>query len=265
MFLLSQFGVFGPIPLGVLIAGVGLAIARRRLAPADLMLLCFTLPPLLIVTAQAFISRANANWSGAGYVAGAILVAAWLMRWRARGWLIGALGLQAAVAVVFLACVLNPGFSEKVGLANAFKRAKGWEQITETLVERALTEAPGSLSAIAVDDRFLFNAAAYYGRDFFALSGQPPLRMWVREAHAQNQAETTDPLTPAEGGRVLAASLEPAFRDEMVADFKAVSGREIISVRLDHKRRRRAEVFIAEGFAPQPRDPRTGKPIPKRP
>jgi hypothetical protein len=31
-----------------------------------------------------FISRANANWSGAGYLAGAVLVAAWLIRWRRR-------------------------------------------------------------------------------------------------------------------------------------------------------------------------------------
>ena len=66
------------------------------------MLLCFTLPPLVIVTAQAFISRANANWSGAGYLAGAILVAAWLIRWRAKWWLVGALALQGAVAAFFL-------------------------------------------------------------------------------------------------------------------------------------------------------------------
>ncbi len=264
-FVVSQFGIFGPIPMAVLVGGAVWLGVRRRLQPADVLLLCFAIPPLLIVTGQSFISRANANWSGAGYVAGAILVAAWLMRWRARGWLIAALTIQAAVAVIFLACVLNPPFSEKVGLANSFKRAKGWEQVTETLVERALGEPPGSLTAIAVDDRFLFNAAAYYGRDFFALPGQPPLRMWVREAHPQNQAETTDPLTPAEGGRVLAASLEPVFRDEMVRDFKAVSGREIVSIRLDKKRKRRAEIFIAEGFAPQPRDPRTGKPIPTRP
>ncbi|MBX3751890.1 MAG: glycosyltransferase family 39 protein, partial [Opitutaceae bacterium] len=55
----SQFGVFGPIPLGALLAGVALAARRRKLSEADLTLLCFALPPLLIVTAQAFISRAN--------------------------------------------------------------------------------------------------------------------------------------------------------------------------------------------------------------
>jgi len=264
-FVVSQFGVFGPIPFAVLVGGGALLAWRRRLTSADLLLLCFAVPPLLIVTGQSFISRANANWSGAGYVAASILVGAWLVRWRARGWLVGAIAMQAVVAAVFLACVLNPPFSEKVGLANAFKRAKGWSQLTEDVVGRALREPPGAISAIAVNDRFLFNAMAYYGRDFLALPGQPPLVVWLREAHPQNQAETTAPLTPALGRRVLAVSLEQVYRDEMAADFKAVSGREIVSTRLDHKRRRRAEIFVGEDFTPRPRDPVSGKPIPIRP
>ena len=103
-FVLSQFGVFGPIPFAVLVGGAVVLAVRRRLQPADLLLLCFAAPPLLIVTLQSFISRANANWAGAGYVAGIVLAAAWLVRWRARWWLIGAVATQAAVAALFLAC-----------------------------------------------------------------------------------------------------------------------------------------------------------------
>jgi 4-amino-4-deoxy-L-arabinose transferase-like glycosyltransferase len=264
-FLASQFGVFGPIPFAVLIGGAVVLAARRKLQPADVLLLCFAMPAIAIVTSQSFISRANANWSGAGYAPGAILVAAWLIRWRAKWWLIGALGLQALVAAVFMACVLNPAFADTVGLSNAFKRAKGWEHLTEAIANRALSEPPGSLSAIAVNDRFLFNAAAYYGRDFFGKDGEPPLKMWVREAHPQNQAETVAPLTAAHGKRVLAVSLEQVFIDEMKADFRATSHEEIVSTWLDRKRKRKAELFIAEDFAPAPRDPVTGKPVPKRP
>ena len=257
-FLVSQFGVFGPIPFAVLMGGLALLAVRRRLTDADLTLLCFSIPPFLIVTTQAFISRANANWSGAGYVAGAILVAAWLMRWRAKGWLLGAVASQALIATVFLACVVSPALAEAIGAANGFKRAKGWEQTVDAITARAGAE-PG-LTAVAVDDRFLFNAAAYYGRDFFGAVNAPPLKMWVREAHAQNQAETTDPLTPATGARVLAASLDLIYRDELAQDFQAVSGREIHSVMLDAKRRRRTELFVGEGYAPLPRDPVTGQP-----
>lgn len=264
-FVVSQFGVFGPIPFAVLLGGTIVLALRRRLTAADVLLLCFALPAILIVTGQAFISRANANWSGAGYVPGVILAAAWLTRWRARWWLVAALALQGAVAAVFLACVLNPGFADRVGLSNAFKRAKGWEQMTQAIAERALREPARSLSAVAVNDRFLFNAAAYYGRDYFGKGGEPPLKMWVREAHAQNQAEAVAPLTAADGARVLAVSLERVYLDEMKGDFRAVSGDEIVSVWLDRKRKRKAALFVAEGFAPAPRDPVTGKPIPKQP
>ena len=257
-FLVSQFGVFGPIPFAVLMGGLALLAVRKRLTDADLTLLCFSIPPFLIVTTQAFISRANANWSGAGYVAGSILVAAWLMRWRAKGWLIGAVGSQAVIATLFLACVISPALAEAIGAANGFKRAKGWEQTVDAITARAGAER--GLTAVAVDDRFLFNASAYYGRDFFGAVNAPPLKMWVREAHAQNQAETTDPLTAATGARVLAASLDLIYRDELAQDFQAVSGREIHSVMLDAKRRRRTELFVGEGFAPLPRDPVTGQP-----
>ena len=257
-FLVSQFGVFGPVPFAVLIGGLILLAVRKRLTPADLTLLCFCIPPFLIVTTQAFISRANANWSGAGYVAGSILVAAWLIRWRAKGWLVAAVASQALIAALFLACVISPPLAEQIGAANAFKRAKGWEQTVEAITTRAGAE-PG-LTAVAVDDRFLFNASAYYGRAFFGAVNSPPLKMWVREAHPQNQAETTDPLTVSTGARVLAASLDLVYRDELAQDFRAVSGREIHSVMLDRKRKRRTELFVGEGFAPLPRDPVTGQP-----
>jgi len=256
-FVVSQFGVFGPIPLGALVVGVALAARRRALSANDLTLLCFTLPPLLIVTAQAFISRANANWSGAGYLAGAVLVAAWLMRWRARKWLIAAFAIQGAVAAFFLAAVISPGVADKAGLANGLKRARGWSQTTEQILDRAQAE-PG-LTAIAVNNRFLFYSMSYYGRDRLAF-GAPPLASWLLMEGPRNQAETTAPLTPAIGRRVLMVSYEGWRRAEMEADFAKASGLEIASVWLDRRHKRRVEMFVGEGFSPRPRDAATGLP-----
>jgi 4-amino-4-deoxy-L-arabinose transferase-like glycosyltransferase len=251
-FVVSQFGVFGPIPLGALIVGLVLAARRKQLSANDLTLLCFTLPPLVIVTAQAFISRANANWSGAGYLAGAILVAAWLMRWRARKWLIAAFAIQGAVAAFFLAAVVSPGLADKAGLANGLKRARGWSQTTDLILERARRE-PG-LTAIAVNNRFLFYAISYYGRDHLAF--RAPLASWLLMEGPRNQAETTAPLTPAIGRRVLMVSYEGWRRAEMEADFAKASGLEIGSVWLDRRHKRRVEMFVGEGFAPSPRGQR---------
>jgi hypothetical protein len=252
--------VFGPIPFAALIVGVVLAVRRRQLDRRDLLLLCFTLPPLIIVTGQAFISRANANWSGASYLPGAILAAAWLMRWNARRWLAAAVAVQAVLAAAFLAFAVSPSLAERAGAANSFKRAKGWSQMTRLVLDRAELEQSAGLSAIAVNNRFLYYAMNYYGRD--RLAYLPPLRAWLLAETPQNQAETSAPLTPAEGGRVLAVAMEGNYRPEMMADFRRTLGFEIASVSLDRKRKRRVEMFVGEGFEPRPRPGGSGRPTP---
>ncbi|MFO1013250.1 MAG: glycosyltransferase family 39 protein [Caulobacteraceae bacterium] len=251
-FLVAQFGVFGPIPFAVLALALVLAV-RRGLTKPDVLALAFTLPPLIVVTAQAFIAGANANWAAAAYTPGAVLVAGLLVRWKARPWIIAAMAIQGLIAILFLFVIARPDLADRIGMANSLKRARGWEQITRLIVERARDEnAAGQLTAVAVEDRFLFNAAAYYGRDAFG-ADLPPLRMWVRGAAPRNQAEAVAALTPAEGGRVLAVSLAPDATPVLAADFARTLGKSIISVRLDAKHSRRAEMFIGEAFAPKPR------------
>ncbi|HEY2357230.1 MAG TPA: glycosyltransferase family 39 protein [Phenylobacterium sp.] len=262
-FLAEQFLVFGPIPFAVLIAGAALLAYRKRLTSADLLLLCFTLPPIAIVAVQAFVSRANANWSGAAYLPGAIVVAAWLVRWRARRTLIAALAIQAAIAATFLAVVVSPRIADNLGASNSLKRARGWAQTAETVVRRARVEGPAGLSAIAVNNRFLFYALAYYGRDYFREPLAAPLKIWIRGAGAGNQAEASAPLTPAHGQRVLVVAIESWFDTEMARDFSRALGKEIDSIWLDRKHKRRLEMFVGEGFKPQPRDAITGYPTPE--
>jgi hypothetical protein len=262
-FLGAQFAVFGPISFGALIAGVGLAVRRRRAEPAELLLLCFTLPPIAIVAVQAFVSRANANWSGAAYLAGAVLVAHWLMRWRARRWLTAAIALQAVVAVLLLAIVVSPGLADRLGAANSLKRARGWRETAKAVENRARIEAPGGLSAIAVNNRFLYAGLAYYARDYLAGPLAPKLTVWIRGTGPGNQAELASPLTPALGGRVLAVAVEGWFDTEMARDFARALGPEIDDIWLDRKHRRKIEMFVGQDFRPRPRDPKTGYPTPE--
>lgn len=262
LFLLTQFAIFGPIPFAVLIGGGALLAWRRRLQAADALLLCFIAPPLLIVSVQAFISRANANWSGASYLPGAILVAAWLMRWRARRLLTATLLFQAALAACFLVFVLSPKIAETAGAANSFKRAKGWSQTTQLILRRAEVEQAQGLSAIAVNNRFLFYAMSYYGRAELGQPGFPPLRAWLLTTAPQNQSEASAALTPEDGSRVLAVAYEGNYEPQMAADFTRVLGREIDSVWLDRKHRRRLVLFIGTDFKPQPRTVRPGRSTP---
>ena len=124
-----------------------------------------------MVAAQAFSARANANWAGAAYRAG---------RGAGRR-LAGALAGQGVDRRRAWPCqarwsALLPGLRDSargrrtaMGLANGFKRAKGWETAgAGASIARARGAGQPALTAVAVDDRFLFNAAAYYGRDYSA-------------------------------------------------------------------------------------------------
>ncbi len=249
-FVAGQFGVFGPVPFLVLIGGAVVLARRRGLRQADLLLLCWVLPPLLIIAAVAFVSRAYANWAVAAYVPGSILAAAWLVRWRARRLLAGTVVVQALVAAGFLAGVVRPQLADRVGAGEALSRLRGWRELTQQMVARGRAEAMAApLTAVAVDERFMFNEAAYYGRDYFGRDG-PPLRAWIDAGKARSQAEMSAPLTPAEGGRVLVGSLG-GWRDRIIGgQFAHTENLEVTSAFLDARRSRRLDLFVGEGFRP---------------
>ncbi len=252
-FLGAQFGVFGPIPFAILLGAGGWLAWRRRLEPADVLLLCFALPPLIVMLAEAFLARANANWAAAAYVPASVLVGGWLVRWKAWRWLGAAVASQAVIAIALMLGLAMPALADKAGAANSLKRLRGWRETTRGLTDRAsLEDLNGHLSAVAVDDRFLFNEAAYYGRGYFGVTG-PPLRMWVKGPAPRNQAELAAPLTAADGARVLGASLEGRNTAAMSADFAKAEDRQINQVSLDLRHWRSVTTFLGTGFQPRPR------------
>jgi 4-amino-4-deoxy-L-arabinose transferase-like glycosyltransferase len=263
-YVVGQFGVFGPIPFAVFAGGAVILWRRKSLKPEDGLLLAFALPALLIVLVEAAVSRANANWAGAAYGPAAILAAAMLVRWRAWRTLGATVVSQTLIAGIFLVVFAFPALADRAGFANSFKRARGWAATTSD-IEAAAKSAGTPLDAIAVDDRFLFNALSYYGR---GVRNTPaggliaPLKMWVREAKPHNQAETMAPLTAKNGGRVLMVNATARYGPEIVADFAKVEpGLHTDAVKLDAKHTRDFAIFVADDFHRRPRDPVTGRPI----
>ncbi len=260
-FLLGQCGVFGPAPFAAVAAAVGLW-AGRRLEARDRWLLQLTLPALAVVTAEALAARANANWAGAAYASGSLLAArapAWGPRWgRAMA---ASLAGQAGLALAFSLAMVRPSLVEAAGLGNSLKRNEGWAATAQAARRwRDAAAAGGAVTALAVDDRFVFNALAYYGRDWIAAPHAPPLRMWVRERRPRNQAETTAPLTPALGARVAFVGAD--YPAETRADFRRLGAQAFVRTPLGGGRTRPLSLFVGEGFAPRPRDAVTGRPTP---
>lgn len=253
-FELDQFGVIGPIPLGVLIVGTVVLARRGRLERADRMLLCLTLPALVLVSLQALLARAHAHWAAVSYLPGVILAAGWLARWRARIWSGAALAIQGLVAALLLAVMAWPGIVDATGNGRRLARVRKWD-VTADIVTAAAraAQAHGGLSAVAVEDRYLFNELAYYGRGYFGAPGSAPLRMRAA-GPALNEAEMSDPLTAKDARRVLIAETagtpaEPA----LPGDFSQVTpvGRWVLP--LGGRKTREIVLTIGEGYTPASR------------
>jgi 4-amino-4-deoxy-L-arabinose transferase-like glycosyltransferase len=100
-FVAAQFIVFGPVLFGALL---WLAATWRRRDGATRRLLLLSLPVVALVSLQALVSHAYANWAAAAYLAGTLATLPWLLarpRWLAASFVVnGALCLALPLATV---------------------------------------------------------------------------------------------------------------------------------------------------------------------
>ncbi len=156
-FLIQQFAVAGIIPFAVLLFA---AISwRPPLASRWKMttLLIFALTPLAVVAAQAFISRAHANWAAAAYPSTILFVTVWLLRQRADAFMKASIGLHVIFFLTFCAAITNFSLIDRAGLSSATQEIRGWRKQTT-----AITALADDYDAIVIDDRALMGAMLYY-------------------------------------------------------------------------------------------------------
>jgi hypothetical protein len=158
-FMISQFGVFGPILLSGLVL---LCIRPFRLSGARARLLAaFTWPTLLVALVVSLLSRAEPNWAAPAYVSAAVLVVSAAL---ARGWrrtLVAstALHLAAAVAVFGGSEALAASGVAVPAKYDPLHRLRGWRTLGGQVSE-ALAAHPGL--KLMADDRELLAALIYY-------------------------------------------------------------------------------------------------------
>ncbi|MEL7232639.1 MAG: glycosyltransferase family 39 protein, partial [Pseudomonadota bacterium] len=239
-FFSGQFGVFGPITFIALLIALFSAGGERRRFRVWLALMVLT--PLFMISVQALISRANANWAAAAYAAAPVLVAGWAIAGgKFRKGLVGTgLALNLLLATVPPLVMLSPTLTNQLGFANAVKRQRGWPE-TVKMIQTEL--ARGSYDAVAVDNRLMFYALTYYGMEDSA-----PFFMWRYEPSISNHAELTKAL-PEDDKRVLLVSYyfetyEPYFE----ADFQSVTALGRKDIELGGGKVRRLKLFEAQGY-----------------
>lgn len=199
----AQFGVFGPILFGVLLVIAGRA-CRQRLPAADRLLIAFALPILSVVTLQALLSRAHANWAAASYVAATVLVTATLMRDRSHKWLRATLGLHGLVMALIAFATAFAGSLRLPGAGDPFARTLGWRALAvETqAVLQAHRQSGEPFRTVITDDRAVTAELLYY------LRGEAtPVLAWRHEGRPRDHYELTRPFGRGAAQPVLLVSL----------------------------------------------------------
>jgi 4-amino-4-deoxy-L-arabinose transferase-like glycosyltransferase len=211
-FLLSQFLVYGPVLFFMLI-WIGAVAIRGRMDRRVVMLLSFSLPVIVLITAQSFI-RNHSTWTASAAPAASILITAWLLE-RERKLLFVATGVINVVATA--AMLVGPALSSSVFPtgSDAFARARGWEDVAAAV---RLQLAKDNYDALAVDSRELAAELLYYLRDsnvpLFAIAGRH---------EPANTFEMTRPYRPLSAPEpVLFVSLRPQSR-EALDQFRLVT------------------------------------------
>ena len=183
-FFFSQFGVFGPILFGSLLA------CAVRPIPATMRVLVFlSIPIILIVCVQALLSKAYANWAAAAYFAGTVVAAAVLVEKHVRL-------LKLSVGIGSIAALLLPVLTTMAydirvdGEKPAMKRLLGREQMSLDILQAAEN---ASTSVIVASSRDLLADLHYSGRDrdVSILAIRPPGR-------AMNYYQLRFPFVPSE-------------------------------------------------------------------
>jgi 4-amino-4-deoxy-L-arabinose transferase-like glycosyltransferase len=183
-FLGSQFGVMGPVLFGALLAG--LFRLRRNAALA-----AFALPALAVVSVQALLDKAYANWAVSAYFAGTVLALSVLMarpRLRAAG-----VAVNAVVAVALPLLTVFPAF--QIGARPVLFRYLDRAEVSRQVI--ALAQEAGGVPVLAAD-RDLLADLFYTGRDA-GLAFYAP----APEGRPQNHYEQSYPLPAPLAGRVL--------------------------------------------------------------
>lgn len=249
----DQLFIFGPITLAILIFAL-IAAFKRRLDAPSVWVALFAVSPLAIISFEALISRANANWAVTAYVAASILTAHYGVKFwqhgetrfkKVRTWMKAGAGLNIIMGLALATITLAPSLANAIGSANSFKRLRAWPETVQVLEQRLEEGHEGrAFTVVAADKRIIFYDLLYYG-----LAEKAPLKMWMHQTHPVHHAELTSPL-PKQDGPVLVINYYPNYVDEMRADFEQLIPLEPLEIDLGGGKTRQWSLWAGYGYTP---------------
>ena len=160
-FISAQFAVFGPIPMIMLIRLATRFYFVIHLDKNASLNFAFTLPILVSMIIEAFLSRAHANWAAPAFVSATVLVVAWFLCQK-RIWLLRVtLVLHLAIATVLYNIALVKTSFKEAEQYDPWKRGRGWAAISHMLMN---IRAQHPDTALLFDTRKVLAPVVYYAR-----------------------------------------------------------------------------------------------------
>lgn len=145
----EQFVVVGPMVAGAFLWRLVRARGTER------ALIAMALPPLVIVSVQALLGGANANWAVAGWLTGTLVAFAAMP----RGWALAAVAVNGVVAVALPVLTVFPQVA--VGERPVLERYIGRADLSRQVLELAAAEG----LPVVADRRDVLADLFYVGRD----------------------------------------------------------------------------------------------------
>jgi 4-amino-4-deoxy-L-arabinose transferase-like glycosyltransferase len=226
-FLGAQFGVFGPVLFGWLLA---LLLRYRSLKHDEKLSLLwwFIVPFFALILTISLLSRAHANWSAPMYVASTILVIAWLVTHHKKRWLTVAIGINILLGLTLyhyhdITKALGVELTRKT---DPYKRVRGWKTLGEQ-VSSIMQAYPHA--KLLSDDRKTMAELIYYvhPHPFSAVKWNPKgtlfdhyelttdLKEHVGEdfIYVTSRQDISDVINAFEGAKKLKTIVIPLYKD----------------------------------------------------
>lgn len=156
-FLLTQIGILGPIIFLFLLIAL-LRLRHMARTEAARLLICFTLPMLILIMGEALLSRAYGNWAVVAYPSGTILAVVYLWENHLRRWLKVSVWLNVVIAIVLCGWELAVAY----GYCQWPKPNRpNWQDFGNE-IQNLHTLSPRT--PFLVTDRELWSKTQYYGK-----------------------------------------------------------------------------------------------------
>lgn len=152
-FLLSQSGVIGPLAFILFCAAI-LRLSRQINLGFAQRLLCFSIPVILIMTTQAYLQTANANWAATAWPAACLLIGCALAQAEphivARFWGRLCLSINYFAAFLIAASVGFGTLGQWTPASDPLRRLRGWEALAQDVAAIADSQ---NITTIIADRR----------------------------------------------------------------------------------------------------------------